>query len=282
MESSTQKPSWLKEIEGNFIGFANEYYTLWFVKSFSVWNGQCYTYEIKYTYKQNLSKDLEEAQRKAVKFGVKDLEPDPALKGESGSWSTGKQKIYPAESFSFGKFQGQTIADKIETESDYVLWYFNEVYYQEDIYGKKTPKEWFGGSAHAENMKVRIAHIIELFKASDSFGRYKNDDGQLVWTTSERLAKIKARRRKAASSEYYGNVGERTEVEMKLDFTTSFESSFGRCYVQTFKSANHVFVYMGKDLGVDKGEKVNMKFTIKDHSEFRGVKQTKISRPTIL
>ena len=101
-----------------------------------------------------------------AKFRQK-FEPDPALKGESGSGSTGKQKIYPAESFSFGKFQGQTIADEIETESDYVLWYFNEVYYQEDIYGKKTPKEWFGGSAHAENMKVRIAHIIELFKASD-------------------------------------------------------------------------------------------------------------------
>jgi hypothetical protein len=42
----------------------------------------------------------------------------------------------------------------------------------------------------------------------------------------------------------------------------------------------NVVVYVGKKLG-DAGEKLVMKATIKSHEEYKGVKQTKVSRPFI-
>ena len=68
------------------IGFANKYYTLWDVTSEDMWaefNGQSYkSYtKVMYTYFQNLSMDLEEAQKKASKMGCKDLSPNEELKG---------------------------------------------------------------------------------------------------------------------------------------------------------------------------------------------------------
>jgi hypothetical protein len=53
------------------------------------------------------------------------------------------------------------------------------------------------------------------------------------------------------------------------------------CYVNAMRDMNgNVVVYVGKKLG-DAGEKLVMKATIKSHEEYKGVKQTKVSRPFI-
>ena len=107
-----------------------------------------------------------------------------------------------------------------------------------------------------------------------------------------------------ATVEYYGNVGDKFEKEMTFEKMFGFETQFGYQYIILFRDEeNHVFVWktangMYKiDLKGVKGKEVNehsvfdgayedyeighkylIKGTIKNHEEYRGVKQTVITR----
>ena len=83
-------------------------------------------------------------------------------------------------------------------------------------------------------------------------------------------------------SQHFGIIGERQIFNnLTVEFITSFESDWGRVFVITLKDdCGHTFVYKGgNSYGANKGDKITLTATIKEHGDFRGLKQTRLARP---
>ena len=84
-------------------------------------------------------------------------------------------------------------------------------------------------------------------------------------------------------SEYIGNEGDKIEIELVLDKVRGFNSMYGYTHIYCFKAGNDVVVWKTqKGLDLEEGGKVTVKATIKEHSEYDGVKQTVITRAKVL
>lgn len=86
----------------------------------------------------------------------------------------------------------------------------------------------------------------------------------------------------AAVSQPVGTVGERRDFVLTIVSNYYRDGLYGRQYMTNFVDAEgNVIRFVGAvDLGKP-GAKVTLKATIKDHSEYEGVKQTIIARPTV-
>lgn len=93
----------------------------------------------------------------------------------------------------------------------------------------------------------------------------------------------KTRKQKEQENEryrYYGEVGEKVTLNGRLACVTSYSTQFGVMFVYKMIYNSAIFVWKtSKYLGIDdSGEEVNLVGTIKEHSEFRGVKQNMLVR----
>lgn len=86
-------------------------------------------------------------------------------------------------------------------------------------------------------------------------------------------------------SEYVGNVGDKIEMTVTLDHVAYWLNKFREwehnyTYLYSFKDDNgNVLVWQtSKGLEIDDGEKVTIKGTIKEHNEYKEVKQTVLTR----
>lgn len=78
-------------------------------------------------------------------------------------------------------------------------------------------------------------------------------------------------------SKHIGNIGDKVEVEVELVRRGSFESDFGTTYVYTFKdSEGNVLVWKTKNYF--EVATCTVKGTIKEHSEYKGIPQTVLTR----
>ncbi len=250
------------------IGFANEFYTLWIEKEITYKLKDDYTNwrkDWEYKYIQNLSKDEATAILKAKDKGATNLEVDIYLRGESSNW---KYISYPEHTLQFGKYVGQQISEVIKDDLNYIIWYGNTM----------LNKESFRHKSEEQGAK----YIIDFLNNSPLVDMYNDKfyDTDYVKEKKNEARRLKARAKKAL---YFGEVGTRVKNEkLKLSKRTYFEGFYGTTYVFTFIQGAYTFVYMGSSaLQVEEGESIDLSFTIKDHSEYNGLKQTKISRPKI-
>lgn len=93
----------------------------------------------------------------------------------------------------------------------------------------------------------------------------------------------KTRKQKEQENEmyrYYGEVGEKVTLNGKLACVTSYSTQFGVMFIYKMIYNSAIFVWKtSKYLGIDdSGAEVNLVGTIKEHSEFRGVKQNMLVR----
>lgn len=93
----------------------------------------------------------------------------------------------------------------------------------------------------------------------------------------------KTRKQKEKDNEmyrYYGEVGEKVTLNGRLACVTSYSTQFGVMFIYKMIYNSAIFVWKtSKYLGIDdSGEEVNLVGTIKEHSEFRGVKQNMLVR----
>lgn len=106
-----------------------------------------------------------------------------------------------------------------------------------------------------------------------------------------RQTKVAEAKREASKSNWVGEVGQRIIITAKPELITSYETEFGYTHVYRFVQDGNVFIWK-KSSGTF-GEWVNghyvayedtitFKATIKEHSEYNGVKQTIISRGSIV
>ena len=164
----------------------------------------------------------------------------------------------------------------------------------------ETKREWI----EAEGAWKFIAvHPVVAAAQGDFFEKMQNalaDWGSLspgqeaavvkmIERARERVAKrAEQRAAEAASAQWVGEEGERRDFTLTLRAYTAIETDFGmlRIYVMTDEAGN-VLVYKGSSLlknadghnKVNKGDRIEMKATIKAHGVRDGVKQTVLTRP---
>ena len=82
------------------------------------------------------------------------------------------------------------------------------------------------------------------------------------------------------ASEYVGEVKDKIDIQVILKFYANFDSQFGLQTIYTFQDENNnIYVWKTANwLDIEKGTKVNLKGTIKDHKEYKGEKQTVLTR----
>lgn len=86
--------------------------------------------------------------------------------------------------------------------------------------------------------------------------------------------------RPESHSEYIGEIKERLrDLKVTLTGVRSFEGFYGTSFIYTFDYNENTLVWVTsscKDIEI--GDKVFLTGTVKEHSEYKGVKQTKLSR----
>ena len=84
-------------------------------------------------------------------------------------------------------------------------------------------------------------------------------------------------------SNYVGEVKQRSEFTLKVQFSINFANDWGGTTMTNLKDKDgNVFVYWGSAFVGSKGDEVKLIATIKEHKLYRGVKQTLINRPQTL
>lgn len=81
-------------------------------------------------------------------------------------------------------------------------------------------------------------------------------------------------------SEYVGEIGERL-YNMTAVFvaTRGWEGRYGYTYIHTFRSGENVLTWFtSKDLNLDENTIVDLTATVKSHDEYKGVKNTQVTR----
>jgi hypothetical protein len=88
-------------------------------------------------------------------------------------------------------------------------------------------------------------------------------------------------RERAAASEYQGTIKKRQEwgpLEVAKIWNT--ETYYGALWIYTFRDeAGNVYVWKtGQEYAWERGDRVAGKATVKEHSEYKGIKQTVLTR----
>jgi len=92
------------------------------------------------------------------------------------------------------------------------------------------------------------------------------------------------RARIAATQNYFGLVGKRVKNEpITYLKSTGFDSAYGYTYIHSFSAndGSRLIWKSGTNVNVPMGTMVNATFTVKAHEEWKGNKQTKVSRLVI-
>ena len=120
--------------------------------------------------------------------------------------------------------------------------------------------------------------------STETIGQYA-EDGTLYFLSSEFIMSyVKSLREKyiadhAPKTEYFGNVGDKVALKVKLLHTTSFDTVWGTTFVYTFADTNgHQFVWKTSCYLEPEATEFTLRATIKAHSEYRGVRQTELTR----
>ena len=96
----------------------------------------------------------------------------------------------------------------------------------------------------------------------------------------ERKAKIKESQNEEKSSEYIGEIGDRVTVNVKsIKCVTSWETDYGVTYIYKITDTNgNVYTWKTGNYIDDTDNEMTIAGTVKAHTEFRGVKQTEVTR----
>jgi len=106
----------------------------------------------------------------------------------------------------------------------------------------------------------------------------------IVPTAERAMGQEQEQAKASAESNYFGEVGKRADYTMNVLFVTERETDYGTTtIVKMVDDAGNRAVWFasnGPDLAV--GDKVRIKATVKKHSEYRGVKETALTRCKVL
>ena len=233
-------------------------------------DGYYHTGEPRFAHVKNLSRDPHEALSKAqdyvraegedVASALEDFDPNNVSSlnawGECDPMRQQSLNLIAKGTMPCGKYFGQAI-------SDIPIDYFANWYLDGDI-----------DSERSDTMKERIR--LQVISRRDDFMAVVEANKA---AQAQREADIEAKRSK---SNHVGDVGQRIVIETTITFSKGFEGFYGTTFINSLEDAEgNVFIYRGNCIG-EKGDKLTLKATVKEHGEHDGVRQTVISRPKVL
>ena len=137
-----------------------------------------------------------------------------------------------------------------------------------------------GNNQYLHNLKISVAGEFISFRntgfAASLIPAYQKEIEKIEFQKKEKELKAK--------SNFYGNIKDKIEKELTLQKVFTFETDFGLCRIYKFVDVEgNIFVWKtSKYIAKEEGEEVKIKGTIKDHSEYRGEKQTVLTRCKII
>lgn len=156
------------------------------------------------------------------------------------------------------------------------------------------------GATYRDTFGWHFDHPVEGFstiKISINDIMYVNSDGEaetlgyyemngtLTWNLFEIEEYLKNRKdqwekENAPKTEWYGSVKDKVSLTVKLTRRGSYETLYGVTYVYTFEDVEgHQLVWKtGTWLEQEEGAEVTLSGTVKAHSEYKGIKQTELTR----
>ena len=85
--------------------------------------------------------------------------------------------------------------------------------------------------------------------------------------------------KKANPSQHVGKIGDKVEKTLTLNRVSSFDSQYGTMYIYSFvDDAQNVFVWKTGSWHGEQGKAYSVKGTLKDHTEYKGIKQNVLTR----
>lgn len=169
-------------------------------------------------------------------------------------------------------------------EAGYITVYFGNTY--ENL-------EWFKAEPECRYHKtwgwytpsdMDVAQILP--KEVSTFKLFWNDicteNNEINLETVEQIMN-KIKYANENSGNFVGEIGERTKFNLTIKKVIPVENRYGISSMHIMKDENdNTFIWTTASKTLEVGKEYNMKGTIKDHREYRGIKQTILSRCTIL
>jgi len=140
--------------------------------------------------------------------------------------------------------------------------------------------EWvgtLGESNYEHNLKVLVA---QEYVGYWNFGLLAS----APWAYAKAVEDAKVEKKAAKANTFIGEKGERLDLVLTLTRSTYLGvSCYGATeterYVHNFEDAKgNVFCWFTKDINPERGDKITLKGTVKDHSDYQGRKQTVLTR----
>jgi hypothetical protein len=165
-------------------------------------------------------------------------------------------------------------------------WLQNHLPTEEDLEDAKKVVEWIKGLAGDSDYEHNLKTLVELgvFKHA-KIGIVVSGAG--VWAREQGKAKLRESRAKEnAASQWVGEVGKRQVFDLTLvDIKNLGDNAWGGCSVlHRFKDTDgNIFTWFASKEAVGEvGQTLKLKATIKKHEDYKGMKQTLISRCTVV
>ena len=90
---------------------------------------------------------------------------------------------------------------------------------------------------------------------------------------------VKSMTTEESCSEYQGEIGEKITVQVEVTGNHPYEGRYGTGVVHTFEDENgNVYVWTTSSKSIEVGNVITLTGTVKDHTEYRNVKQTVLTR----
>jgi hypothetical protein len=140
----------------------------------------------------------------------------------------------------------------------------------------------YGGCSYKDNFAGNLAHAY--FTYGKLTERQVAAVLKCVATQKERKAEWAAKdAEKAATAEYVGVVGKRSEFTLTVKWVVAIDGVYGTSYLHICEdAAGNSVTYKGTAHFADKDETVTCVATVKDHGVYKGKKQTIIQRPKLV
>ena len=150
-----------------------------------------------------------------------------------------------------------------------------------------TDEYWAKLQARQEERAKKYAeeHAEEIAAAKAEQERREAEIAAQIEAEKKLLEEIERK----ARGHYYGEVGQKIEIEVTYVDHIFIDTVFGGSTIYKFDTDDGAhLVWMtsgslgGSDTIVDEGSRITIRATIKEHKEFRGVEQTQLTRVKVI
>ena len=121
--------------------------------------------------------------------------------------------------------------------------------------------------------------------ADDAFdkngcGEYTFEQYMLDAIKAEKITRENAKAYAEKENAFYGQDGEKVSLTLTYTGSAHFDTCYGTTYVHNFENEKgNAFVWKtGNGINSNRGDAVTISGTIKEHNEYRGIKQTVLTR----